>query len=46
MLKEWVSTIGKNGGLSADNTTVLSGAIGVPESKIEVGIGYAFLVDS
>ena len=35
LLSEWVQNIGSQAGLS-DNVHILSGAVGVPESRIEV----------
>lgn len=35
LVEEWVQTIGSQAGLTAQNTTILSGAIGVPESRLE-----------
>ena len=35
LLTEWVQNIGSQAGLS-DNVQILSGAVGVPESRIEV----------
>ena len=35
LVSEWVQNIGSQAGLS-DNVHILSGAVGVPESRIEV----------
>lgn len=37
LLQEWVQNIGSQAGLTAQNTTILSGAIGAPESRLEAG---------
>lgn len=37
LLQEWVQTIGSQAGLTANNTTILSGAVGAPESRLEAG---------
>ena len=36
LVQEWVQTIGSQAGLSTNNTTILSGAVGAPESRLEV----------
>ena len=36
LLQEWVRDVGVVAGLSADNTRLSSGSIGVPESRLEV----------
>lgn len=36
LLQEWVQSIGSQAGLTAENTTILSGAVGAPESRLEV----------
>ena len=38
LMQEWVESIGSQAGLNAQNTTILSGAIGAPESRLEVGL--------
>ena len=35
-VQEWVATIGSQAGLTSDNSGIFSGAIGVPESRLEV----------
>ena len=35
LLQEWVLSIGSQAGLTEHNTTILSGAIGAPESRLE-----------
>lgn len=35
LLEEWVQSIGSQAGLTGQNTRILSGAIGVPESRLE-----------
>lgn len=42
LLSEWVQNIGSQAGLS-DNVHILSGAVGVPESRIEVLQSYPSL---
>ena len=37
LVQEWIESIGNAAGLSPHNTNLSSGAIGVPESRIEVG---------
>lgn len=41
MLQEWVQTVGKSAGLSANNTRLSSGSVGVPESRLEVSSCHA-----
>lgn len=36
LLQEWVQAIGSKAGLNSQNTALLSGAVGVPESRLEV----------
>lgn len=38
LLQEWVQTIGSRAGLTDQNATILSGAVGVPESRLELEI--------
>lgn len=38
LLQEWVQTIGSQAGLTDQNATILSGAVGVPESRLEASI--------
>jgi hypothetical protein len=38
LLQEWVATVGSKAGLTAANTRLSSGCLGVPESRLEVGI--------
>lgn len=35
LLEEWVQSIGSQAGLTSQNATILSGAVGVPESRLE-----------
>ena len=35
LLEEWVQSIGSQAGLTRQNATILSGAVGVPESRLE-----------
>eukprot|EP01025_Chloroclados_australasicus_P044086 TRINITY_DN474_c2_g1_i4.p1 TRINITY_DN474_c2_g1~~TRINITY_DN474_c2_g1_i4.p1 ORF type:complete len:231 (+),score=23.25 TRINITY_DN474_c2_g1_i4:30-722(+) len=37
---DWVQTIGQKAGLSEDNTTIQNGAVGVPESRIELEVAF------
>lgn len=41
LVEEWVQTIGSQAGLTAQNTTILSGAIGVPESRLEASAPHS-----
>ena len=36
LLQDWVRDIGSKAGLGLENTSILSGAVGVPESRLEV----------
>lgn len=36
LLQEWVATIGSQAGLTDANAAIYSGAVGVPESRLEV----------
>lgn len=36
LLEEWVQSVGSQAGLTEQNTTIMSGAVGVPESRLEV----------
>lgn len=36
LLQEWVQAIGSRAGLDSSNSSILSGAVGVPESRLEV----------
>ncbi|KAL0045455.1 hypothetical protein WJX82_007122 [Trebouxia sp. C0006] len=38
LLQEWVQDIGSQAGLIANNTTILSGAVGAPESRLELEV--------
>ena len=35
LLQDWVRDIGSKAGLGLENTNILSGAVGVPESRLE-----------
>lgn len=35
LLEEWVQSVGSQAGLTGQNATILSGAVGVPESRLE-----------
>jgi hypothetical protein len=37
LLQEWVQGIGREAGLTEANTRLHSGAVGVPDSRLEVG---------
>eukprot|EP01024_Parvocaulis_polyphysoides_P033985 TRINITY_DN3009_c0_g3_i1.p1 TRINITY_DN3009_c0_g3~~TRINITY_DN3009_c0_g3_i1.p1 ORF type:complete len:244 (-),score=13.87 TRINITY_DN3009_c0_g3_i1:184-915(-) len=39
-LMQWVQTVGKDAGLTHSNATILSGAVGVPESRIELETSF------
>ena len=41
LLQEWVRDIGSHAGLTAFNTQINSGSLGVPESRMEVRGGLA-----
>jgi len=41
LLQEWVRDVGSHAGLNSSNTRILSGAIGCPESRLEVRIAAA-----
>ena len=36
LLQEWVASVGSQAGLTASNCSIFSGAVGVPESRLEV----------
>ena len=36
LLQEWVRDVGSSAGLNSSNTQILSGAVGCPESRLEV----------
>ena len=36
LLQEWVRELGSQAGLTAGNTRIFSGSVGVPESRLEV----------
>lgn len=38
LIQEWVQVIGSQAGLTARNTTILSGAVGAPESRLELEV--------
>ena len=38
LLQDWVRDIGSKAGLGLENTNILSGAVGVPESRLEARI--------
>ncbi|KAL3143443.1 hypothetical protein ABBQ38_002260 [Trebouxia sp. C0009 RCD-2024] len=38
LLEEWVQSVGSQAGLTEQNTTIMSGAVGVPESRLELEI--------
>ena len=40
-MQEWVRDIGSQAGLTPANTRINSGAVGVPESRLEVRAGRA-----
>lgn len=43
LLSEWVQNIGSQAGLT-DNVHILSGAVGVPESRLEVHLGLTAMI--
>jgi hypothetical protein len=40
LLQEWVRDVGREAGLSQENAQIISGAVGVPESRLEVRSSY------
>ena len=46
LLQEWVQNIGSQAGLTANNTTILSGAVGAPESRLEAGYTALSIINS
>ncbi len=46
LLQEWVQDIGSQAGLIANNTTILSGAVGAPESRLEAGYIALCMINS
>ena len=42
LLQEWVREIGSTAGLSGENTSINSGSIGSPESRLEVSFRFIF----
>lgn len=42
MLQEWVRDVGSKAGLTSSNTRLSSGAVGVPESRLEVSCYFKF----
>ena len=36
LVQDWVRDVGSQAGLSAANAQILSGAVGIPESRLEV----------
>lgn len=45
LLQEWVQNIGSQAGLTANNTTILSGAVGAPESRLELEVELGNLAE-
>ena len=45
LLQEWVRDVGSKAGLSAANTRLSSGSIGVPESRLELEVSFPTLSD-
>ncbi|KAL0039602.1 hypothetical protein WJX77_003110 [Trebouxia sp. C0004] len=45
LLQEWVQNIGSQAGLTANNTTILSGAVGAPESRLEAEVELGNLAE-
>jgi hypothetical protein len=43
LLQEWVRDVGAAAGLTPANTRLASGALGVPESRLEVGTGVGMV---
>mmetsp|Transcript_14526 Transcript_14526/g.31606 ORF Transcript_14526/g.31606 Transcript_14526/m.31606 type:complete len:240 (+) Transcript_14526:59-778(+) len=41
LLQEWVKEIGSQAGLSSSNTRLSSGAIGIPESRLELEVSFS-----
>ena len=46
LLEEWVQSVGSQAGLTEQNTTIMSGAVGVPESRLEASAAFTFLPHS
>lgn len=42
LLQEWVQSIGSVAGLNSSNVSILSGAVGVPEARLEVSVAHGF----
>lgn len=40
LLQEWVGTVGQQAGLTAQNTRLSSGCLGVPESRLEMEVTF------
>ncbi len=45
LLQEWVSGVGSQAGLTAANTRLSSGALGVPESRLELEVTFSSLAE-
>uniref|UniRef100_A0A383VMF5 Uncharacterized protein n=1 Tax=Tetradesmus obliquus TaxID=3088 RepID=A0A383VMF5_TETOB len=45
LLQEWVATVGSKAGLTAANTRLASGCLGVPESRLEMEVSFDSMAD-
>lgn len=45
LLQEWVQSIGSVAGLNSSNVSILSGAVGVPEARLELEVCMESLAD-
>lgn len=45
LLQEWVATVGSKAGLTAANTRLSSGCLGVPESRLEMEVSFDSMAD-
>ncbi|KAK9837483.1 hypothetical protein WJX81_005889 [Elliptochloris bilobata] len=45
LLQDWVRDIGSKAGLGASNAQILSGAVGVPESRLELEVEFESLAE-
>lgn len=44
-MQEWVQTVGRSAGLTASNTRLSSGSLGVPESRMEMEVTFDSMAD-
>ncbi|KAF6254691.1 hypothetical protein COO60DRAFT_292299 [Scenedesmus sp. NREL 46B-D3] len=45
LLQEWVATVGSQAGITAANTRLSSGCLGVPESRLEMEVSFDSMAD-